>query len=64
MPSLTVPNLPKDPAEYLPYLKSLNLFETNTFDENDKNRNIWIRKNKNQCPLVPKHLKSRFILSK
>ena len=38
IPSLTVPNLPKDPAEYLPYLKSLNLFETNTFDKNDKNR--------------------------
>tara|TARA_S200000501_G_C20623278_1_gene655552 strand:- start:199 stop:579 length:381 start_codon:yes stop_codon:yes gene_type:complete len=27
-----------------------------------KNRNIWIRKNKSQCPLVPKHLKDRFIL--
>ena len=41
IPSLTVPNLPKDPAEYLPYLKSLNLFETNTFDEDDKNRNQY-----------------------
>ena len=29
-----------------------------------KNRTIWIKKNKNQCPLVPKHLKSRFISSK
>ena len=36
-----MPNLPKDPAEYLPYLKSLNLFETNTFDEDDKNRNQY-----------------------
>ena len=29
-----------------------------------ENRTIWIRKNKNQYPLVPKHLKNRFILSK
>tara|TARA_X000001036_G_C20236925_1_gene626354 strand:+ start:69 stop:446 length:378 start_codon:yes stop_codon:yes gene_type:complete len=29
-----------------------------------KNRSIWIRKSKNQCPIVPKHLRSRFILSK
>ena len=29
-----------------------------------ENRNIWIRKDENPCPLIPKHLKSRFILSK
>lgn len=29
-----------------------------------KNRSVWIRKSKNQCPTVPKHLRNRFILSK
>ena len=29
-----------------------------------ENRNIWVRKEKSECPLIPDHLKSRFILSK
>jgi FkbH-like protein len=32
---ITVPELPEDPAEYLPYLCSLNLFETVSFSEED-----------------------------
>lgn len=32
---ITVPELPEDPAEYLPYLCSLNLFETASFSEED-----------------------------
>lgn len=35
IPELTVPNLPEDPAEYLTYLRSLNLFETASFTEED-----------------------------
>jgi FkbH-like protein len=35
---ITVPELPEDPAEYLPYLKSLNLFETVSFIEEDSQR--------------------------
>lgn len=33
-----VPELPEDPAEYLEYLYSLNLFETASFSENDAER--------------------------
>jgi FkbH-like protein len=35
---ITVPELPEDPAEYLEYLYTLNLFETNSFSEEDKER--------------------------
>lgn len=35
MPEVTIPDLPEDPAEYLPYLQSLNLFETVSFTEED-----------------------------
>jgi FkbH-like protein len=35
---ITVPELPDDPAEYLPYLKGLNLFETISFIEEDSQR--------------------------
>ena len=38
IPEITVPELPEDPAEYLTYLKSLNLFETASYSENDKDR--------------------------
>ncbi len=38
IPDITVPELPEDPAEYLTYLKSLNLFETTSYSENDKDR--------------------------
>ena len=38
IPEITVPDLPEDPALYLSYLRSLNLFETASFSENDKDR--------------------------
>ncbi|MFZ9847532.1 MAG: HAD-IIIC family phosphatase [Flavobacteriales bacterium] len=38
LPEVIVPELPEDPAEYLDYLLTLNLFETASFSENDKDR--------------------------
>lgn len=38
IPSITVPELPEDPAEYLEYLYSLNLFETASASEVDVKR--------------------------
>ena len=38
LPEVTVPELPEDPAEYLTYLRSLNLFETASFSQEDKMR--------------------------
>ncbi len=38
IPEITVPELPEDPALYLSFLKSLNLFETASYSENDKDR--------------------------
>lgn len=38
LPEIYVPELPEDPAEYLPYLQSLNLFETVSLSETDKKR--------------------------
>jgi FkbH-like protein len=35
---IIVPELPEDPAEYLEYLYTLNLFETNSFSDEDKER--------------------------
>ena len=38
IPSITVPELPEDPAMYLEYLYSLNLFETASYSNADKDR--------------------------
>jgi FkbH-like protein len=38
IPEITVPELPEDPAEYLEYLYTLNLFETVSFSNEDKER--------------------------
>lgn len=35
---ITVPELPEDPARYYDYLRSLNLFETISYSENDSER--------------------------
>jgi FkbH-like protein len=40
IPQITVPNLPEDPAEYLMYLKALNLFETASFINSDVSRTL------------------------
>ena len=38
IPGICVPELPPDPSEYLPYLISLNLFETASYSANDAAR--------------------------
>ena len=38
IPGITVPELPEDPGEYLEYLYSLNLFETDSYSQADKDR--------------------------
>jgi FkbH-like protein len=38
VPAVTVPELPEDPAMYVTYLRSLNLFETASFSEEDLQR--------------------------
>lgn len=38
IPELTVPDLPEDPAEYLPFLCAENLFETSSFTKDDAKR--------------------------
>ena len=38
IPGITVPELPEDPAEYLEYMYSLNLFETASYSNLDKDR--------------------------
>lgn len=38
IPEITVPELPKDPADYLEYLYSLNLFEIASYSEADAQR--------------------------
>ncbi len=38
LPDLSVPDLPEDPADYLPFLRSLNLFETASYTEEDAHR--------------------------
>lgn len=39
-PQISVPDLPEDPADYLFYLQSLNLFETASFVEEDEFRTV------------------------
>ena len=38
IPGITVPELPQDPGEFLEYLYSLNLFETASYSQADKDR--------------------------
>jgi len=38
IPGITVPELPQDPAEYLSYLKKLNVFEAVSYTEEDTQR--------------------------
>ncbi|HOD15757.1 MAG TPA: HAD-IIIC family phosphatase [Spirochaetota bacterium] len=38
VPDVTVPDMPEDPAEYAGFLRSLNLFETASFSEEDESR--------------------------
>ena len=43
IPEITVPDLPEDIADYLPFLYQLNLFETTSFTEEDTIRNDQYR---------------------
>jgi len=43
LPAVTVPEMPEDPAEYLNYLESLNLFEAGTLSTLDKDRTFLIQ---------------------
>jgi FkbH-like protein len=38
LPEVCVPELPEDPSDYLPFLRSLNLFETASYTEEDGQR--------------------------
>lgn len=38
IPEITVPELPEDPVDYVPYLRSLNLFETTSYSDEDSDR--------------------------
>ncbi len=38
LPTVTVPELPEDPADYLSYIRSLNLFETASYSAEDAKR--------------------------
>jgi FkbH-like protein len=44
-PDVCVPELPEDPAEFVPYLESLNLFETTQFSDEDRRRADFYREN-------------------
>jgi len=44
-PEACVPELPEDPADYVPYLESLNLFETAQVSEEDRKRAEFYRTN-------------------
>ncbi len=38
IPEITVPELPEDPVDYVPYLRNLNLFETISYSDEDSDR--------------------------
>jgi len=38
IPEITVPELPEDPVDYIPYLRNLNLFETISYSDEDSDR--------------------------
>ena len=43
LPDVTVPELPDDPSDYLPYLRTLNLFETSSYTEEDEQRTLQLQ---------------------
>jgi FkbH-like protein len=45
VPDVCVPEMPADPAEFVPYLESLNLFETTQFSDEDRKRAEFYRAN-------------------
>jgi FkbH-like protein len=51
IPSLTIPELPEDPADYLDVLSSLNLFETGTLSDSDEVRTRQYRQEAHRMSL-------------
>jgi len=56
LPTVTVPEMPEDPAEYLSYLESLNLFEAGILSTLDKDRTSLI-----QTDLERKKMEGQFV---
>lgn len=54
LPDVTVPELPEDPAEYLPYLQQLALFETVYVSAEDKKRTQLYRQEAERLQLEQK----------
>lgn len=52
IPQITVPDMPEDPADYVKYLESLNLFETSGISENDKKRTNQYRQEAKRTELM------------
>jgi FkbH-like protein len=44
-PEACVPEMPADPADFVPYLESLNLFEAAQFSDEDRKRALFYREN-------------------
>jgi FkbH-like protein len=51
LPEITVPELPKDPADYLSYLMTLNLFETANYSKEDKDRSKYYQEEMDRLQL-------------
>ncbi|WP_052188091.1 HAD family hydrolase [Cellulophaga sp. Hel_I_12] len=49
---ITIPELPEDPALYVPYLTSLNLFETASYSDFDKDRTIQYQQEAERKKLI------------
>ena len=43
LPDIIVPDMPKDPSEYVSYLQSLNLFETVSYSQEDRTRSAMYK---------------------
>jgi FkbH-like protein len=43
LPEITVPDLPEDPVDYLPFLYRLNLFETTAYTQDDTKRTAYFQ---------------------
>lgn len=51
IPDITIPELPEDPAEYLNYIRTLNLFETASFTNDDEKRTKQYQEEANRAVL-------------
>ena len=51
VPDITIPELPEDPSEYLNYIRTLNLFETASFTNEDEQRTKQYQEEANRAVL-------------